>query len=101
MDLSGHEAFRAAVPRSESAPAPPAPFQTGRQLLIAAFSALASPATESVVLHLRSGLVIDGVLDIRLEGILAWAATRRGQFTHLFPVEEVVLLRRVPRGCVR
>jgi hypothetical protein len=98
MDLSGHGAFRTAASQPETVRQVPAPFHTGRQLLIAAFAALASPATESVVLHLRSGLIIEGVLDIRLDGLLAWAATHRGQFTHLFPIEDVVLLRRVPRG---
>jgi hypothetical protein len=98
MDLSGHGAFRTAAAQPEPVRPVSTPFHTGRQLLISAFSALASPATESVMLHLRSGLVIEGVLDIRLDGLLAWAATHRGQFTHLFPIEDVVLLRRILRG---
>ncbi len=95
MDLGGHQRFGVG-----SAPAAreSAAQRTGTALLATAWSALASSRVESVSIHLRSGPVIEGVLQIRMDGMIAEAATRTGHYTHAFAVEDVVLIRHVARG---
>jgi hypothetical protein len=95
MDLGGHDSFRTggSLPAREQAPA-----QVGLSLLATAWAALGSGRTESVSLLLRSGGLIEGVLAIRMEGAIAEAATRPGHFTHAFAVDEVVMVRQIPRG---
>jgi hypothetical protein len=92
MDLSGHGAFLAATSDRDLTNRP------GARLLTAAWVALASRRAESVTIHLRHGLQVDGVLGLRVDGALAEAATRPGQWTHVFLVEDVVLVRQVSRG---
>ncbi|WP_374385952.1 hypothetical protein [Sandaracinobacter sp.] len=72
--------------------------RVGLSLLATAWSALGSGRAESVCLLLRSGSLIEGVLAIRMDGAIAEAATRPGHFTHAFAVDEVVMVRQVPRG---
>jgi hypothetical protein len=105
MDLSGHQLFHEALaaaldPRArEAAPRrPQAPEAVGPALLLAAWSALQSARIEAVDLHLRSGQVISHVVRLRLAGPIAQASTRREGWTHLFPVEELALIRLVARG---
>jgi hypothetical protein len=94
MDLGGHERFGGgrAIQRETAA------FRTGTALLATAWSALASARVESVMIHLRSGPVIEGVLQLRMDGAIAEASTRSGQYSHAFAVEDVVMIRHVPRG---
>jgi hypothetical protein len=60
--------------------------------------ALASTRTEAVDIHLRTGHLIEHALAVRVNGRLGEAACRAGQWTHAFAVEDVVLIRCVPRG---
>ena len=94
MDLGGHERFGIGQPALRET----AGFRTGTALLAAAWSALASARVESVTIHLRSGPVIEGVLQLRMDGAIAEASTRAGQFSHAFAVEDVVMIRHIPRG---
>lgn len=91
MDLSGHERFRTAERPADAR-------AQGMSILANAWAALASAAAERVDIHLRSGQIVSGALDIRLDGPLAEAATQLDQWTHVFAVEDVVLVRKVPRG---
>jgi hypothetical protein len=100
MDLSGHrqflgpiEVFDGELPVN-SVPAP----SPGPALLLAAWSALQSMGVEAVDLHLRSGAIIPGAVRLRLSGPIAQASTRRDGWTHMFPVEDLALVRLVPRG---
>lgn len=94
MDLGGHQQFGT----SAAFVRPSAAAQTGAALLATAWSALASSRVESVSIHLRSGPVIDGVLQVRMDGPIAEAATRAEQYNHAFAVEDVVMIRHLPRG---
>lgn len=104
MDLSGQQLFRDALaaamepPRPAPPPRAAGPESVGPALLLAAWSALQSARIEAVDLHLRSGLVIPHVVRLRLAGPIAQASTRRSGWTHLFPVEELALIRLVGRG---
>ena len=109
MDLSGHQRFRDAfaaalepsvpvLPPRMAAVRPSVPDSVGPALLLAAWSALQSARIEAVDLHLRSGLVIAQVVRLRLSGPIAQASTRLTGWTHLFPVEELALIRLVARG---
>ena len=94
MDLGGHERFggRSAPIRDSAAQ------RVGTALLATAWSALASARVESVSIHLRSGPVIEGVLQLRIDGAVAEVSTRQGTYSHAFAVEDVVMIRHVPRG---
>jgi hypothetical protein len=94
MDLGGHERFGGAgAPFRDTAAT-----RNGTALLATAWSALASSRVESVTIYLRSGPVIDGVLQLRMDGGIAEASTRAGHFSHAFAVEDVVMIRHIPRG---
>jgi hypothetical protein len=98
MDLGRHEQFRRETAgRHRSAPDLP-PAAAGEMLLAGAWAALATARAETVDVHLRSGPVIAGCTAIRVDGRMGEAATRKDLWTHLFPVEEVVLVRLNPRG---
>ncbi|PZU48545.1 MAG: hypothetical protein DI568_07070 [Sphingomonas sp.] len=92
MDLSGHSVFRQGA-TSQSAGA-----RIGLSLLATGWSALASGRVETISVQLRSGTLIDGVLAIRMDGLIAEASTRAGHYTHAFAVDEVVMVKQVPRG---
>ncbi|WP_199553850.1 hypothetical protein [Sandaracinobacteroides hominis] len=87
MDLGGHERFRTSEPRVP-----------GLSLLANGWAALASAHVERVDIHLRSGQLVAGALDLRIDGAVAEASTVQGQWTHVFAVADVVLVRKVPRG---
>jgi hypothetical protein len=94
MDLGGHQRFGAGAAAARETAA----MRTGTALLATAWSALASSRVESVCIHLRSGPVIDGVLQLRMDGSIAEAATRAGHYSHAFAVDDVVMIRHVARG---
>lgn len=94
MDLGGHQRFGTSAASARQSAAT----HTGAALLATAWSALASSRVETVSIHLRSGPVIDGVLQVRMHGPIAEAATRAGHFSHAFAVDDVVMIRHVPRG---
>lgn len=94
MDLGGHDRFGAASASLRGTAAQ----RTGTALLATAWSALASSRVESVTIHLKSGPVIEGVLQLRMDGAIAEASTRPGQYSHAFAVEDVVMVRHTPRG---
>jgi hypothetical protein len=94
MDLGGHDRFGGgSAPFRDTAA-----MRNGTALLATAWSALASSRVESVNIHLRSGPVIEGVLQLRMDGSIAEASTRPGHFSHAFAVDDVVMVRHVPRG---
>lgn len=95
MDLSGQQRFREAEAAREGRSNPGS---LGRALLAHAWAALASARAESADIHLRSGTLLRGVLALRIDGQLAEAGTRRGEWTHAFPLEEVVMVAVNPRG---
>ncbi|MFN7173895.1 MAG: hypothetical protein ACK4MT_04190 [Thermaurantiacus tibetensis] len=99
MDLSGHRQFLDAIaardPEGEREAPPPA---TGPALLLAAWSALQSANVEAVDLHLRSGTVVRGAIRVRLSGPIAQASTRREGWSHVFPVDDLALVRLIGRG---
>jgi hypothetical protein len=97
MDLGRHEQFSREQPYRARAAAD-APMSAGQALLAAAWAALATARAETVDIHLRGGAVVTGCTAIRVDGRLGEAATRRDVWTHLFPVEEVALVRLNPRG---
>lgn len=94
MDLGGHDRFGAKAASFRDTAA----VRNGTALLATAWSALASSRVESVNIHLRSGPVIEGVLQLRMDGAIAEASTRPGHFSHAFAVEDVVMIRHIPRG---
>ncbi|WP_448578423.1 hypothetical protein [Thermaurantiacus sp.] len=100
MDLSGHKRFldRAAPLESDVDAPPDTALATGPALLFSAWSALGSGGIEAVDLHLRTGLVIRGAVRVRLMGPLAQASTRREGWTHVFPADDLILVRLVARG---
>lgn len=95
MDLAGHDRFKSSGRRADP---PDACLRIGEALLGAAWAALASARVESVDIHLRSGSDIRGVIAVRIDGAIAEASVRAGQWTHAFGVEDVVLVRHTPRG---
>ncbi|MGQ5701709.1 hypothetical protein ACUJ46_06640 [Sandaracinobacteroides sp. A072] len=92
MDLSGHDRFRPSAGQDARAQA------TGESLLAIGWTALASGRAESLDIHLGSGLQVTGALAIRIGGGIAEAATRAGEFTHAFAVDDVVMVRQNRRG---
>ncbi len=105
MDLSGHKKFLdRSVPLESDLDGPPdhafsdRALATGPALLFSAWSALGSGGIEAVDLHLRTGLVIRGAVRVRLMGPLAQASTRREGWTHVFPADDLILVRLVARG---
>ena len=72
--------------------------RTGESLLAAAWAGLASARYEAVDIHLRTGQVITNVLNVRIDGVLGEAACRRDEWTCIFAVEDVVMIRRIARG---
>ena len=92
MDLAGHQMFRDAGARAES------PGSVGRALLARGWAALESARAESVDIQLRSGPLVRGVIALRVDGQVAEASTRRGEWTHAFALEDVALVRNNPRG---
>jgi hypothetical protein len=87
MDLSGHDRFRRAGQRSP-----------GLLLLANGWAALASTTIERLDIHLQTGQIVCNVVDLRIEGAVAEAASAQGQWTHVFAVDDVVLVRKIPRG---
>lgn len=100
MDLSRHARFldRSEPVSAEAIGQAEPPLALGPALLFSAWSALGSAGVEAVDLHLRSGLVIRSVVRVRMVGPLAQASTRREGWTHLFPAEDLILVRLVGRG---
>ncbi|WP_448585766.1 hypothetical protein [Thermaurantiacus sp.] len=107
MDLAFHEQFRNAtelfqescpIPPPEAPSPPAADAGPGRALLLAAWSALQSSTIEAVDLSLASGREIRNAIRLRLAGPIAQASTRRDGWTHIFPVEQLALVRFVARG---
>lgn len=100
MDLSGQKRFldRSAPLESELDGPPEKALATGPALLFSAWSALGSGGIEAVDLHLRTGLVIRSAVRVRLMGPLAQASTRREGWTHVFPADDLILVRLVARG---
>jgi hypothetical protein len=94
MDLGGHDRFGAASAQLRETAA----MRIGTALLASAWSALASSRVESVAIHLRSGPIIEGVLQLRMDGAIAEASTRPGRYSHAFAVDDVVMIRHIPRG---
>lgn len=97
MDMSGHRHFRPPLPPAE-ADGESSRLRNGERLLAAAWAGLASTRSEAVDIHLRSGQVIERALALRIEGRIAEAACRAGWWTHAFAIEDVVLVRQLPRG---
>ncbi len=85
MDLSGHDHFVRAGP-------------LGQTMLAAGWAALASARAESLDIHLRGGQVIQAALAVRVDGRIAEASVQRGQWTHVFCIDDVTMVRIVPRG---
>lgn len=107
MDLGGHQRFRegagyADARASEARPTEGRPSDgrgnIGRALLARAWAALESGRAESVDIQLASGALLRGVIALRVEGQVADASTRRGEWTHAFGLEDVALIRSNPRG---
>ena len=73
-------------------------YSTGESLLAAGWAGLASAKYEAIDIHLRTGQVISGAVQVRIDGAIGEAASRRDEWTHIFAVEDVVLVRRVTRG---
>lgn len=94
MDLSGHQRFRESGDRADARGAS----AIGRALLARAWAALESTRAESVDVQLRSGGLVRGVIALRVEGQVADASTRRGEWTHAFALDDVALIRSNPRG---
>ncbi len=92
MDLAGHNRFRDGAERAEVRGA------VGRALLARAWAALESARAESVDIQLRSGALLRGVIALRVEGQVADASTRRGEWTHAFALDDIALVRSNPRG---
>lgn len=92
MDLDGHQRFRESQDRADARGA------IGRALLARAWSLIESGRAESVDIQLRSGALLRGVLALRVEGQVADASVRRGEWTHAFALDDVALVRGNPRG---
>lgn len=96
MDLAGHHRFSTGSDGQGHACADRR--QTGELLIATAWAALASARAETVDIHLRSGSVVHAVLAVRVDGPLGEASTRAGLWTHVFALEDVLLVHHVPRG---
>ncbi|MCG2841521.1 hypothetical protein L6Q21_11070 [Sandaracinobacter sp. RS1-74] len=95
MDLSGHRRFREGVADWGEARGRDC---VGRTLLARGWAALESARAETLDIELRGGGVVRAVLALRVEGGIAEASTRRGEWTHIFALEDVALVRCNPRG---
>jgi hypothetical protein len=95
MDLAGHSRFSSGA---DEQTARSDRWRTGELLIATAWAALATARIETVDIHLRSGAVVPEALAVRVDGPLGEASTRAGQWTHVFPLEEVVMIQHVPRG---
>ena len=93
MDLAGHQRFRDGADRADGRNG-----AVGRALLARGWAALESARAESVDVQLRSGALVRGVLALRVEGQVAEASTRRGEWTHAFALDDVALVSSNPRG---
>jgi hypothetical protein len=100
MDLSSHSQFSGPVEAFDGPVGLPdaRPGAAGSALLLAAWSALQSANVEAVDLHLRSGTVVRNAIRVRLSGPIAQASTRREGWTHVFPVDDLGLVRFIGRG---
>lgn len=102
MDLGGHQRFREGMGHADARVCETRPAEgrgnIGRALLARAWAALESGRAESVDIHLASGPLLRGVIALRVEGQVADASTRRGEWTHAFGLEDVALVRSNPRG---
>lgn len=72
--------------------------QLGRSLLVVGWTALSGAQVEAIDIHLRTGVVIKRVIDLRVEGSLAQASTTRGLWTHSFALDQVMMVEQIPRG---
>jgi hypothetical protein len=89
MDLSA--GFRPDMPSGAETDA-------ATRLLAFGWAALAGGRAEALELCLRDGSRIEGVLALRIEGLIVEASTRAGAWTHAFRADDVVLVRAVARG---
>lgn len=97
MDLGGHNRFRESVDRPDARGGENR-CGIGRALLARAWAALESGRAESVDIQLASGALLRGVIALRVEGQVADASVRRGEWTHAFGLEDVALVLSNPRG---
>jgi len=97
MDRAGHYCFAPSVPGPQNA-AVPERWHAGEMLLATAWTALSSTRSERVDIHLRSGAVIEGALAVRANGAVGEASILRGHWTHMFALEDVMMVHHVPRG---
>lgn len=97
MDRAGHYCFAPSLPGPQNTPVAER-WRAGEMLLATAWTALSSTRSEKVDIHLRSGAVIQGALAVRADGAVGEATTLRGQWTHMFALEDVMMIHHVPRG---
>ena len=92
MDMPDAQKFRAAreVPSGR--------LRIGEALLAAGWAGLVSARYEAIDIHLRTGQVITGAIQVRIDGVIGEASCRRDEWTQIFAVEDGVLVRRVLRG---
>jgi len=96
MDLAGHHRYSSGPDGRFAAGTDR--WRAGELLIATAWAALATGRIETVDVHLRSGAVVKGAMAVRVDGPLGEASTRAGQWTHVFPLDEVALVQHVPRG---
>lgn len=96
-DRAGHYCFAPSAPGPKNSVVAER-WHAGEMLLASAWTALSSTRSEMVDIHLRSGAVIPGALAVRAEGAVGEATTLRGQWTHMFALEDVMMIHHVPRG---
>lgn len=99
MDLAGHHRFSPGVDGRKTPGADR--WRAGEMLIATAWAALSSARVEAVDIHLRSGVIVQGALGVRVDGLLGEASTRAGQWTHVFALDEVMLVQHIPRGGLR
>ncbi len=97
LDRAGRYCFATTAPEAQKAAAPER-WRAGEMLLATAWTALSSTRSEMVDIHLRSGAVIEGTLAVRTSGAVGEASIVRGQWTHMFALEDVMMVHHVPRG---
>lgn len=97
MDLAGHQRFRDSVEKPDGRGSD-GRGAIGRALLARAWGLLESGRAESVDIQLRSGALVRGALALRVDGQVADASIRRGEWTHAFALDDVALVRGNPRG---
>jgi len=96
MDLAGHHRFTSGPDGRVSASVER--LRLGELLIATAWASLATARVEMVDIHLRSGAMVLGALAVRVDGPLGEASTRAGQWTHVFALEEVMLVQNHARG---